>query len=120
MISILHIGLPLRPPWLTEDESKKISARLAGIRQKMIESGYRYQVLHASPDGGLTEFRERLRAERVDAVLIGGGVAEDPRLAEFKQRIVQAVREGAPKAKVLDFDHAIEVPVLVARAFGKQ
>ncbi len=84
----------------------------------MNEAGYHYEVLHASPAGGLNEFRARLRAERIDAVLIGGGVANDPKLAAFKQQIVVATREEAPEAKVLEFDHALEVPVLVGRAFG--
>jgi hypothetical protein len=118
MISVLHIGLPLVPPWLTAEDGEKIAARLAGIREKMETAGYRYDVLHASPDGGLTEFRERLRAERIDAVLIGGGVAGDPKLASFKLQIIDAAREEAPEAKVLEFDHALEVPVLVGRAFG--
>ena len=118
MISVLHIGLPLVPPWLTVEEGRKIQARLMDIRQKMETEGYRYAVLHASPEGGLAEFRERLRIESIDAVLIGGGVAGDPKLAGFKQQIIDAAREEAPEAKVLEFDHATEVPLLVGRAFG--
>jgi hypothetical protein len=118
MISVLHIGLPLEPPWLTGEESIKIAARLADIRQKMEAAGYQYEVLHASPDEGLNRFRERLRAARVDAVLVGGGVVGDPKLAVFRQQIVDAAREEAPAAKLLEFDHTVEVPVLVGRAFG--
>ncbi len=118
MVSVLHIGLPLAPPWLTPEDAETISARLTGIRQQMETAGFRYKVLHASPDRGLTEFRERLRAEHIDAVLIGGGVTGDPRLAPFKRQIIDAVRDEAPHAKVLEFDHALEVPVLVGRAFG--
>jgi hypothetical protein len=118
MISVLHIGLPLVLPWLTPEDGEKIAARLAGIRQKMEAAGDRYAVLHASPDGGLIEFRERLRTERIDAVIIGGGVAGDPKLASFKQQIKDAARDEAPEGKVLEFDHAVEVPVLVGRAFG--
>lgn len=118
MISVLHVGLPLEPPWLTAAEGGEIAARLAGIRQRMEAAGYRYVVGHASPDEGLANFRERLRAEPWDAVLIGGGVAGDPKLATFKQQIIDAVREEAPAAKVLEFDHAVDVQVLVGRAFG--
>ena len=118
MISVLHIGLPLAPPWLTVEEGEKIALRLPGIRQRMEAAGYRYSILHASPDGGLSEFRERLRTEPIDAVLIGGGVAADPKLAAFKQQIIDAVQDEAPEAKVLEFDHALEVPVLVGKAFG--
>jgi hypothetical protein len=118
MISVLHIGLPLGPPWLTQEDGAKIAVRLAGIRQQMEAAGFRYDVVHASPDTGLTEFRERLRAEQIDAILIGGGVAGDPKLASFKQQIIEAARDEAPKAKVLEFDHTLEVPVLIGRAFG--
>lgn len=118
MISVLHIGLPLQPPWLTPEEGEQIAARLAAIRLQMEQAGYQYAVLHASPDGGLAEFRRYLRTQRVDAVLIGGGVAGDPKLAEFKQQIVDATCDEAPHARVLDFDHSLEVPVLVGRAFG--
>lgn len=118
MISVLHIGLPLGPPWLSVEDGKKIAARLAGIRQTMAAAGYRYDVMHASPDGGLAELRTRLQTERIDAVLIGGGVAGDPQLAYFKQQIIDATREEAPEAKLLEFDHSLEVPVLVGRAFG--
>ena len=120
LFSVVHIGLPLSPPWLTQRDGEKIAARLAGIRQQMREAGFRYDVLHASPDTGLTKFRKRLQADRVDAVVIGGGVVGDPKLASFKQEIVDAALDVAPQAKVLDFDHALEVPVLVRRAFGMQ
>lgn len=119
MISVLHIGLPLLPPWLSAEDAQKIAARLISIRQKMEAAGYRYDVLHASPDGGLTEFRKRLQAERIDAVLIGGGLLGDQRLQSFKQQIINAARDEAPEAKVLEFDHTLEVPVLVGRAFGR-
>lgn len=118
MISVLHIGLPLVPPWLTVEDGQKIALRLAGIRQKMEAAGYRYCVLHASPDGGLNEFRERLGTEPFDAVLIGGGVASDPKMTAFKQQIIDAAQEVAPKAKVLEFDHERDVSDLVGKEFG--
>jgi hypothetical protein len=117
-ISILHIGLPFEPPWLSAAEAAKIAARLAGIKRAMEAAGYRYVVAHASPDHGLASFRERLRAEPWDAVLIGGGVCGDPKLAGFKQQIVDAVKDETPQAKVLEFDHALDVQVLIGRAFG--
>lgn len=117
MISVLHVGLPLMPPWVAAHECEKIAARLAGIQQRMEAAGYRYVVVHASPEEGLADFRERLRTEPFNAVLIGGGVSADPKLARFKQQIVDVVRDEAPEAKVLDFDHALEVQVMVERAF---
>ena len=99
MVSVLHIGLPLGPPWLTQEDGEKIAARLAGIRQQMEAAGFRYDVLHASPDTGLTEFRERLRAERVDAVLIGGGVAGDQNWLRLNGRSSARLGRWPPKRK---------------------
>lgn len=84
----------------------------------MEASGFHYEVLHASPESGLAEFRARLRAERIDAVLIGGGVAGDSSLTGFKMQIIDVAHDEAPEAKVLEFDHSLEVPVLIKRAFG--
>ena len=118
MYSILHIGLPLAPPWLTADEAEKIAARLTSLRNRMEEAGYRYVVMHASPDEGLKDFRNWLRTHPCDAVLIGGGVVDNPELSVFKQHIVDAVKADAPHAKVLEFDHAVDVQVMVTRALA--
>jgi hypothetical protein len=116
MASILHIGLPLAPPWLTPDEGAEIAARLISIRERMEAAGYRYTVMHASPLEGLEGFRSLLRKETSDAVVIGGGVAGNPKLSTFKQHILDAVTEEAPHAKVLEFDHSIDIEILVGRA----
>jgi hypothetical protein len=118
MATIVHIGLPLSPPWLTVEEGEKIAARLADIRLRMEAAGYRYVVMHASPDGGLEEFCGWLRTQPCDVVVIGGGVASDPKLSEFKQQIVDAARACAPQAKVVEFDHSVDLVVLVGRALG--
>jgi hypothetical protein len=116
MASVLHIGLPLAPPWLTPDEGVEIAARLIGIRQRMEAAGYLYTVMHASPLEGLEGFRSRLRKEPLDAVVIGGGVVGNPKLSTFKQQIIDAVGEEAPHAKVLEFDHSVDIEILVGRA----
>src|ERR1700753_2321065 len=104
--SVLHIGLPLEPPWLTADESKEIAARLCNIRQRMEAAGYRYVVMHASPQSGLEAFRTRPQQEPFALVLTGGGVAANPKLAAFKQQIVDAATAEAPHAKVVEFNHS--------------
>ena len=116
MASILHIGLPLGPPWLTFDEGAEIAARLIGIKQRMTAAGYQYTVMHASPLEGLEEFRFRLHKEPLDAVLIGGGVVSNPKLSTFKQQIIDAVTDEAPHVKVLEFDHSTDIETLVVRA----
>jgi molybdopterin biosynthesis enzyme len=118
MISVVHIGLPLVPPWVPIGECEKIASRLIGIRQRMEAAGYRYEVMHASPESGLAELRKRLQSDPCDAVLIGGGVAADEKLAVFKQQIIDVTRDEAPGAKVLEFDHALDVQTLLERAFA--
>ena len=116
MASILHIGLPLTLPWLTPAEGAEIAGRLIGLKQRMEAAEYRYTVMHASPLEGLQEFRSRLRREPPDAVVIGGGVVGNPELCTFKQQIIDAVSEEAPPAKVLEFDHSVDLETLVGRA----
>lgn len=116
MPSVLHIGLPLGPPWLTAEDSLQIAARLADITHRMEAAGYRYAVMHASPVTGLEQFRARLRKEPCDAVVIGGGVAGDPKLSTFKQQIIDVVTEEAPNAKLLEFNHSVDIQVLIDRA----
>jgi hypothetical protein len=118
MISVVHIGLPLAPPWVPAEECEKIASRLIGLRQKMEGAGYRYEVMHASPEGGLAELRKRLQSEPCDAVLIGGGVVADEKLAVFKQQIIEVTRDEAPGTKVLEFDHAVDVQTLLELAFS--
>jgi hypothetical protein len=118
MISVVHIGLPLAPPWVPAEECEKIASRLVGIRQKMEAAGYRYEVMHASPEGGLEELRKRLQSDPCDAVLIGGGVVADEKLAFFKQQIIDVTKDEAPGTKLLEFDHAVDVQTLLERAFA--
>jgi hypothetical protein len=119
MASVLHIGLPLAPPWLTLDEGAEIAARLVGITQRMKAAGYLYTVMHASPLEGLEEFRSRLRELPLDVVVIGGGVIGNPELSAFKQQIIDAVTEEAPHSTVVDFDHTVPIEVLVGRALKR-
>ena len=52
----------------------------------------------------------RLRSAPCDAVLIGGGVGYDEKLAGLKQQIIPVTKDEAPGVKVLHFDHAVDVP----------
>lgn len=118
MISIVHIGLPLSPRWVPAQECEKIATRLSAIRQRMQAAGYRYEIMHATPASGLAELRQRLQTAPCDAVLVGGGVASDKKHAAFKQQIIEVTRHEAPQAKLLEYDHVIDVQTLVERAFA--
>ena len=118
MFSVVHIGLPLAPPWVPVEECEKIASRLIGIRQRMEAMGYRYEVMHASPEGGLAELRKRLQSGPCDVLLIGGGVVANEKLAFFKQQIIDVTRDEVPGTKVLEFDHAVDIRTLLERALS--
>lgn len=116
--SIVHIGLPLDHPSIPPEERRRVAARLRALHARMTRAGYAYEILHAAPETGLDEFTRRLRTGPCDGVLIGGGVAGDPAMAGFLAQIVDATRQAAPAAKVMVYDHAVDVQATVDRALG--
>ena len=116
-ISIFHIGLPLDHPSIPPGERAKIAMRLAGLQQRMRDAGYNYEIVHASPENGLDSFRHQLRTQPCDGVLIGGAVAGDPAMSYFLEQIIDTIHETAPKAKIMFFNHAVDVRVTVERWF---
>jgi hypothetical protein len=116
-VSIFHIGLPLDHPSIAAEDSREIAKRLIRLRELMTAAGYKYEVIHASPETGLESFKHRLRTESCDGVLIGGGVAGDPAMSYFMEQIIDATHEVAPKAKILFFNHSVDVRTTVERWF---
>lgn len=117
-VSIFHIGLPLDHPAIPPDERPKIAKRLSDLRERMTRAGYRYEIIHASPEGGLEGFKQQLRTQPCDGVLIGGGVAGDPEMSYFMEQIIDASHEVAPAAKIMFYNHADDVRIIVERWFG--
>ena len=117
-VSIFHIGLPLDHPSIPVDERLKISKRLSDLQERMTRYGYQYEIIHASPDSGLDDFKDKLRAESCDGVLIGGGVVGDPAMSYFLEQIIDATHEVVPKAKIMFYNHSVDVRVIVERWFG--
>lgn len=116
-VSIFHIGLPLDHPRIPTEERPKIEKRLSHLKEVMTEAGYNYEVIHASPETGLENFKHRLRTQPCDGVLIGGGVAGDPDLSYFMEQIINAAHDVAPKAKIMFFNHSVDVRTTVERWF---
>ncbi len=83
----------------------------------MTNAGYRYEIVHASPETGLDDFKQRLRADTPDGVLIGGGVAGNSDLSYFMEQIIDAAHEVAPKAKIMFYNHSFDVQTVVERWF---
>lgn len=119
-VSIFHIGLPLDHPSISAEERPKIEKRLRDLRERMIGAGYQYEIIHASPDTGLDPFKHQLEIQPCDGVLIGGGLAGNEGMSYFTEQIIDLTHEVAPKAKIMFYNHSIDVRTIVERWFGSQ
>jgi hypothetical protein len=84
----------------------------------MTRAGYKYEIIQASPETGLDAFKHQLRTQTCDGVLIGGGVAGDPAMSYFMEQIIDATHEVVPKAKIMFYNHSVDVRTIVERWFG--
>jgi hypothetical protein len=84
----------------------------------MTRAGYRYEIIHASPEAGLAGFKQKLRTEPCDGVLIGGGVAGDAAMSYFMEQIIDVTHEAAPQAKIMFYSHSVDVRTIVERWFA--
>jgi hypothetical protein len=119
-VSIVHIGLPLDHPSIPVEERPKLTKRLSDLQERMTRAGYRYEIAHASPETGLDGFKDRLRRQPPDGVLIGGAVAGDPAMSYFLEQIIDATHQVVPAAKIMFFNHSVDVRVIVERWFGSR
>ncbi len=116
-VSIFHIGLHLDHPSIPAEERPKITKRLSDLQEKMRGAGYDYEIVFSSPESGLEDFKRQLRTQPCDGVLIGGGVVSDPAMTYFMEQIVDATHEVAPKAKIMFYNHSVDVLTTVERWF---
>lgn len=117
-ISIFHIGLPLDHPSIPIADRPELTTRLRNLQERMTQAGYNYQIVHASPDTGLDSFRRHLETEPCDGVLLGGGVLGNPALTYFMEQIINLTHEVAPKAKIMFYNHSVDVREILERWFG--
>ena len=117
-ISIFHIGLSLDHPLIPVDERPKIQKRLRDLQERMTRAGYKYEIIQATPETGLDDFKHRLQTQPCDGVLIGGGVVGNEAMSYFMEQIINATHEVAPKAKIMFHNHSVDVPTIVERWFG--
>jgi hypothetical protein len=116
-ISIFHIGLPLDHPSIPPEDRPKITKRLSDLQARMRTAGYTYEIVQYSPETGLEGFKQQLRAQPCDGVLIGGGLQGNSAMSYFMEQIIDAVRDVAPKTKIMFFDHSTDVRTTVERWF---
>jgi hypothetical protein len=119
-VSIFHIGLPLDDPSIPVEERPKIAKRLSDLRERMTQAGYQYEIVHASPETGLDGFKHQLKTQPCDGVLIGGGVVGNPALSYFMEQIINTTHEISPQAKIMFYNHSVDVRTIVERWFGSQ
>ena len=62
-------------PAIPIEDRPKITKRLSDLEEMMRGAGYDYQIVLASPERGLADFKQQLRTQPCDGVLIGGAVA---------------------------------------------
>jgi hypothetical protein len=117
-LSIFHIGLTLDHPLIPVEERPKIRRRLRDLQERMTRAGYRYEIIQASPETGLDEFKHKLKTQSCDGVLVGGGVAGNEAMSYFMEQIIDATHELAPKAKVMFYSHSVDVRAIIERWFG--
>lgn len=116
-ISIFHVGLPFDHPMIPPEERPKITKRLSDLQARMRSAGYTYEIVHVSPETGLESFEQLLKAHPCDGVLIGGGVASDPDMSYFMEQIIDTAHKAAPNAKIMFFNHSVDVLTTVGRWF---
>jgi hypothetical protein len=119
-VSIFHIGLPLDHPLIPVEERPKIEKRLLDLRERMTRAGYRYEIIQASPETGLDGFKRRLETQACDGVLIGGGVVGNESMSYFLEQIIDVTHDLAPTAKIMFYNHSVDVRATVERWFGSR
>jgi hypothetical protein len=117
-VSIFHIGLPLDHPSIPIEERLNITKRLNDLRERMTRAGYKYEIIHASPETGREGFKHQLRTQPCDGVRIGGAVVGDPAMSYFMEQIIDVTHEVAPKAIIMFYNHSVDVRAIVERWFG--
>ena len=117
-VSIFHIGLSLDHPLIPQAERPKIKRRLHDLQERMTRAGYKYEIIQATPETGLDGFKQQLKTQPCDGVLIGGGVVGNEAMSYFMEQIIDATHELAPNAKIMFYNHSVDVRAIVERWFG--
>jgi hypothetical protein len=119
-VSIFHVGLSLEHPLVPAEDRPRIKEKLRDLQEQMMRSGYKYELIQASPEAGLNAFKRQLETQPCDGVLIGGGVFGNESMSYFMEQIIDVTHEVVPKAKIMFYNHSVDVLVVVDRWFGSQ
>jgi hypothetical protein len=100
------------------EDRPKIKRRLRDLQERMTRTGYKCEIIQATPETGLDRFKLKLMAQPCDGVLIGGGIVGNEAMSYFMEQIIDATHEVAPRAKIMFYSHALDVRAIVERCFG--
>lgn len=97
--------------------AEKIRAGLEGDGATLNGLGYRAEILWID-DGATAEqvLRERLQATRYDAILIGAGIRTLTPYTLLFEKLINAVHEAAPQAKIAFNTNPADTAEAVQRA----
>lgn len=89
---------PALPPGT---DAAKIAAGIELAQRELIARGWQADVCMISPDdAGIDMLAQRLVAAPYDCVLIGGGLRLPPKSLLLFERVLNAVHEAAPQARI--------------------
>ena len=117
-VSIFHIGLSLDHPLIPVEDRPKIKRRLRELQERMTRAGYKYEIIQVTPETGLDGLKLKLKTQPCDGVLIGGGIAGNEAMSYFMEQIIDATHEVAPRAKIMFYNHSLDVRAIVERWCG--
>lgn len=88
---------PALPPGT---DAKKIAAGIELAKRELVARGWQADTCMISPDdAGLSELSRRLAAP-YDGVVIGAGLRVPPKSLYLFERVINAVHEAAPRARI--------------------
>ncbi|EIM80583.1 uncharacterized protein STEHIDRAFT_172341 [Stereum hirsutum FP-91666 SS1] len=105
--SILLFGLSYKDPMIPEHLREQLRTSLDKLDTDMPKTGYNYESLFCGPEGFesapdsiVSPIVDKLQKMKWDVVVIGFGVRGKPELTLYFEKLVNAIREYAPQAKL--------------------
>jgi hypothetical protein len=89
------------PALLPGADAKKIAAGIELAERELAARGWQADTCMISPDdAGLSALSRRLAAAPYDVVVIGAGLRVPPKSLRLFERVINAVHETAPRARI--------------------
>ncbi|KAI8628843.1 hypothetical protein F5Y19DRAFT_435065 [Xylariaceae sp. FL1651] len=105
--SVLGLGIPATSPLTPRLYRGKLQKALDFMEADMNSSPYDWEMFYLEPDMDFSVIVAKLREKNWDVVMVGRGLRALDELTPFMEKIVNAVHEELPKAKIA-FNTTIE------------